>query len=225
MTASTRKGSPTASRRASRSSRRPSREGDLFGELTQQNVEIAEREEPGLRGSAFVDPLDLAADATADAAEGRVRREADAPLAAMRTRRRRRAFLEILYASPDGPVSWRGLSQEVLTTFRRRRAAARIRARFRNDGGRRPGAARSRPGRDSRRRPPRTTTTPPVEQLLVRIRVEGLVVVRVRVRGGVEQTPELARSRGRELAVLLHLAPELGYFPRVAALAFLSRPE
>ena len=76
VTASTRKGSPTASRRASRSSRRPSREGDLFGELTQQNVEIAEREEPGLRGSAFVDPLDLAADAIADAAEGRVRREA-----------------------------------------------------------------------------------------------------------------------------------------------------
>ena len=76
MTASTRKGSPTASRRASRSSRRPSREGDLFGELTQQNVEIAEREEPGLRGSAFVDPLDLATDAIADAAEGRVRREA-----------------------------------------------------------------------------------------------------------------------------------------------------
>ena len=75
-----RKGSPTGSRRASRStarsSRRPSREGDLFGELTQQNVEIAEREEPGLRGSAFVDPLDLAADAIADAAEGRVRREA-----------------------------------------------------------------------------------------------------------------------------------------------------
>ena len=76
VTASTRKGSPTASRRASRSSRRPSREGDLFGELTQQNVEIAEREEPGLRGSAFVDPLDLAADAIAEAAEGRVRREA-----------------------------------------------------------------------------------------------------------------------------------------------------
>ena len=76
VTASTRRGSPTASRRASRSSRRPSREGDLFGELTQQNVEIAEREEPGLRGSAFVDPLDLAADAIADAAEGRVRREA-----------------------------------------------------------------------------------------------------------------------------------------------------
>jgi len=39
-------------------------------------VEIAEREEPGLRGSAFVDPLDLAADAIAEAAEGRVRREA-----------------------------------------------------------------------------------------------------------------------------------------------------
>ena len=38
--------------------------------------ELAEREEPGLRGSAFVDPLDLAADAIADAAEGRVRREA-----------------------------------------------------------------------------------------------------------------------------------------------------
>ena len=75
VTASTRKGSPT-SRRGSRSSRRPSREGDLFGELTQQNVEIAEREEPGLRGSAFVDPLDLAADAIAEAAEGRVRREA-----------------------------------------------------------------------------------------------------------------------------------------------------
>ena len=75
VTASTRKGSPT-SRKGSRSSRRPSREGDLFGELTQQNVEIAEREEPGLRGSAFVDPLDLAADAIADAAEGRVRREA-----------------------------------------------------------------------------------------------------------------------------------------------------
>ena len=71
-TASTHKRPGTGSTRRARSKSRD----DLFGELTLQNVEIAEREEPGLRGSAFIDPIDLAADAVADAAEGRVHREA-----------------------------------------------------------------------------------------------------------------------------------------------------
>lgn len=72
-TGSTRRAStPAESTRRARSKSRD----DLFGELTLQNVEIAEREEPGLRGSAFIDPIDLAADAVADAAEGRVHREA-----------------------------------------------------------------------------------------------------------------------------------------------------
>ena len=78
-TPSKRRPSPTGSRRPSRSTARSSRRSsrdELFGELTLQNVEIAEQEEPGLRGSTFIDPGDLAADAIADAAEGRVRREA-----------------------------------------------------------------------------------------------------------------------------------------------------